>query len=565
MRTTAATATLILFAVVSLVDAAAPASRPSTQPVRPDPHLWTKRHLQVLRELAADERANAHEGFAQGLMFCFLNPLIVRDPYAGELLGIIDAAGEKPGLSEFSRGILRPSAAYLRMPPRERMLRAALRQMRQEDKDVKKDAVRAGRETDVAQALSELPPGPFYAEVIEEGVERLDTVARAAGNWSALAAAYEQLAAAALDHGETDRAAKYLDRLTALVRTHPESYRGGTKQRPRIALDEMLALLRRAGRADDADLLAKLPVDPLTADALIARATTAAYGGRLQDVRHIAAELRPLDASAAERLLAAAADDDAADAAAAEQFDDAKPLSDSLRGALEAITWMHARSGEVLTAGRQLAALQQGRSFHELPPGELASDEWANLARLAAEGGHRKAARMGFDLAVEALGKDPSEKPNAAEKSDFVRQAVALDRFDLAASVLRTSTAPGGQDWYGLARAYRERGDADRAKQLTDKAMAVARDDGDRGSLMTEMAVDLHAAGDEKRAEELLLGAVHHLDGVGFGFGVAGDIVDAACRTHRLDLLDQIYQTSEYGERMLLCIVASMMGVTDHS
>ena len=63
--------------------------------------------------------------------------------------------------------------------------------------------------------------------------------------------------------------------------------------------------------------------------------------------------------------------------------------------------------------------------------------------------------------------------------------------------------------------------------------------------------------GDGQRAERVLLDALERIEGVDFGFGGTADILDAAIKMNRLDLVERIYDQSDPGRRLLLCIVAS--------
>jgi hypothetical protein len=106
--------------------AAAPKVTPASPPTRPDPRLWTMRHVEAIRAAAEDPR-DGGEGAASAIGFAFANPLIVCEPYAGQVLEITEFALKRPDLDENIRRMLTEQAKYYRLPEGERMLRALMR------------------------------------------------------------------------------------------------------------------------------------------------------------------------------------------------------------------------------------------------------------------------------------------------------------------------------------------------------------------------------------------------------------------------------------------------------
>jgi tetratricopeptide (TPR) repeat protein len=237
----------------------------------------------------------------------------------------------------------------------------------------------------------------------------------------------------------------------------------------------------------------------------------------------------------------------------------AQPLGESLPQLGHVITVIahaHASRGDVDAAARVISGYWEDVGAHNV----------ALLAKLAAEGGHPDAAIAAFARAIELQKDDPIMTPaERAEKVGFLREAVQLGLFDLAYGMLSSTADPGAEVRYHLARAHRARGDAARADALIDEAVAIATKDRGEGAVLALIAVDLHAAGQVKRAEELLIKAIDHIEGVDFGFSGTAAIVCAARRMNRLDLLDRCYASyDDPGEKMLLCIVATRAGL-DHA
>ena len=89
-----------------------PTTRATT---RPDPHVWTTRNIELIRQ-ATTRKAHplASGGISTTLGFSLQsNPLLVRDPYAGEVLQILEAALAKPGGDAQIRQALEQAAQLL--------------------------------------------------------------------------------------------------------------------------------------------------------------------------------------------------------------------------------------------------------------------------------------------------------------------------------------------------------------------------------------------------------------------------------------------------------------------
>ena len=100
----------------------------------------------------------------------------------------------------------------------------------------------------------------------------------------------------------------------------------------------------------------------------------------------------------------------------------------------------------------------------------------------------------------------------------------------------------------------------DRARATLDKALKRAYDEENAGSTMADIAVELQALGEAAR-EKVLLDALGRIEGVDFGLGGTGDVVAAAVKMGRVDLLDRLYKEGDADTKLLLCIVASRAAV----
>jgi len=210
-----------------------------------------------------------------------------------------------------------------------------------------------------------------------------------------------------------------------------------------------------------------------------------------------------------------------------------------------------------------LIALQRDEAYHPAGEGRLAAHEWSRLAMRAAEAGHPAAARLGFDRANDMMQYDVLLTPERRdEKARLVREAVGLGQFDIANTMHQTSSKPGAWTRLNLARVYRERGEQAKATALLDEGIAIAAaQDAREGASLAGIAVELQRMGQPDRAERALLDSLSRIHGEDFGFSGTSSIVEAAVAMDRVDLLDRLYNQGDSGERLLLCIMASLRSV----
>ena len=539
--------------------------------------------MEVLREAAAvklDERPPGSALAESLMMSVFANLMIVRDPYAAEVVKVIEPVLADPGVKGYERQRLAGYVKFFRKPEAERILRQLTQETEDDPEDrrsLDKPVIRAGSEYKLATDLRAAPAGEPYDSVVAAAVEQMDAVARKAGNWPKLALAYWSLSQDALWRGNCDRANTYADRMLAILREHPtfqDPDRGNTDA---VSPGNAVELLIKLGRKDDAERLAAVAGADgrKNVDVLLGTLSVPLSEGDLKAARkRVETDVRPVAPGAADRLFAAI-DGKVPELPAAPRENrpatrparrlrpDAAELR--LRGVLESVARAHARRGEVELAAKQLVALQADRSYHPAGAGVLASHEWAGLAYLAHQGGHAEASRLAFRRAVETQPKETVVDPKFNEAdAAYVREALEVGEPEHAHRVLNSSGPPVTWMWYLLSKAHRAQGNAKRADELTELVLADARKEGSGdGHVIAAIAMDRHASGDTKGAEALLLEAMTRLDGEGFGFGATGAVVGAACRMHRLDLLDRIYEKSELGEQLLLCVTAARAGQSD--
>lgn len=500
----------------------------TTRPLaRPDPHLWTQRNLDLIRAgtARADEPKGSDAiGTALGFSLTF-NPLLVRDPYAQEMLEIIETALADDQTHEEARAVMEEFVPFLRLPEDQRVLRQLSRHIEAEDMD--KPLLRAGNELNVASDLGDVMGLEAYEPLTTRAIEQLNAAARAAGRERRLALAYSHLAHSALRRGLRERTDLYIDRMLAIVREQPDfqiPQRGNTNA---VSPSGVALLLFRAGRAEDFDALLKSVDAQVRVELLIGAAAAHANEDRLDDARRvIETELRLLAPAAAGRLLAALDRDNALTAP---------------------VTSMPSAPSSTRPSDRNVDPAEQRlrEAVSSIVRARIRREDPAHV----------------IERALEALRGDPTHSPQEVEeKTRFVREALQAQDVELAQRMLQTSSQPGAYWYYQLAKAQRARGNAARANELVEQALVIAGKGRGGGSVMADIAVDLHAAGKVERAEELLTRAIDHIEGVDFGLGGTAAIVQAAMRMNRLDLLDRFYETYELGERMLLCIMATRAG-----
>jgi tetratricopeptide (TPR) repeat protein len=359
--------------------------------------------------------------------------------------------------------------------------------------------------------------------LVPELIEQMDKAARAAEKWERLALAYHRLAYNAHERGRADRAKLYADRMLEILREHlsfQDPRRGNTNA---IIPVNLALLLLELDRRSDFDELVKTAQDTNKVALIEGMAEAQMYRHEYDLARAtIETELKPLAPGTVTEMLAR----------------------------LEGPEY-HARRGEIVIAVKQLGQ-QREPKYHEV----------ADLAMWAHEGGHDDAARKAIELSLAELAKDELQREWFDEKAKCVREFVAVGDFEPAVRLLNNSSSPGLWARNRLARTYLKKGDTARSQALLDEALARSEERGS-GSAMADIAVQLYRLGQHQRAQKTFLEAMDHIAGEDFGFGGTSDIVRAAMKMNRLDLLDQLYERSDLGERMLLCITASNAGAFD--
>jgi tetratricopeptide (TPR) repeat protein len=528
---------------------------------RPDGEVWARRNVDLLRSLAeraGQPKREGEDGMSLVEFSLIFNRMLIREPYAGEIRKLAEAASAAE-TDPKRQQTWDQVARFLELPEPERHLRLAM------DNSIELDEplIDAGNEQTLTKGLRRLSRRATYEQYLADVVRQMDEAARQAGNWDGLALAYADLAYDAQRRQRLDLARDYARRMLGILREHPDFQdprRGNTDG---VDPAGVAALLLDLNLQDELHALIDAHDGQVKVDLIGGLVTALARNGDFDAVRDVAERRLRLVAPRAAARVVAAMDGRVlpppgpATTQARQARRERDPAEERLSGIESTIAHAHARRGNVDVAARMLITLQQrGRAYSPAGPDELACHEWARLAYDAHRGGHDGIARQTFEKALSALSKERSvDADEFEETSQFVREALSVGAFEPAHRVLNTSGGPRAWGRQVLADAHLARGNERRARELFDEAVELAqRDRG--GSAMAEIAVTLHRLGDEKRAEQLLPASLEHIAGEDFGLGGSADVVYAAMRMGRLDLLDRLYEQSERGERMLLCIAA---------
>ena len=531
---------ILLLGLTSLIGVACAASPPALTKGGTDGDIWARRNVEVLEHAVRDAPdgreadVSAFLGFSVGY-----NPLLLRDPYAGQVAKLIEDYQERAderALWQLDRYI-----ALLRRPEAERA--------------EAKQSVGGGTAADPPDSVLELASGAANALLMRRDAQaakwlaRAESLARGGEDWAVLAGAYAGFISSARRRDDAAALSDFVYRLLVLLREHPEVLQRAEDAGTGVGPTAFAHIMLSAGRREQLEtFIPDLPAS-LRAKVGAELAARLAETGNFEEARAVIEQhVRPADAHLAEKLLAAF------DGKIEEITPDVK-----LKRLRASVANGHAARGRVETAGTILIALQSPGEYNPVGAESLAYFEWARLARIAADNGHPDAARRGFELAAEAVTRDDLRDDNQKrELRALTREAAAIGAFDVAADMLSTTSSPGAWTRVKLARAHRERGNEVRARELLDEALKGAYQANSRaGSAMAAAAVELQRLGEADRAERVLLDALSRIEGVDFGFGGTRGVVDAAVEMGRPDLLDRLYEQGEPGERLLLCIVAA--------
>jgi hypothetical protein len=352
---------------------------------RPDAHLWARRNVDLLRESFRHIPADKDGDAVSLLEFSVsTNLLLSRDPYAGQVLNIIEPALAKNVFDRDDREEIEEVARSLRRPPEQRAA-----------------------------------PSPAQRQAREAQVtERRHALHRRDGDWAALALDYYGAAQDEWRQKRVERANLYFDRLVELLRDHPPARDAKMADALRYPAYGIARLALEMGRQPDLDALIPSCPDPLRLDLLLGYACAHIQDGRVERGRAIIEQrVRPLSPPVAHHVLAAL-DGQRVRPLAPKDVTTTQPVAGTrpaatgtttitttttTRGAAQVlgeslpqlshviavVAHAHARRGDVDAAARVKSGYWPDVQAHEV----------ALLAKFAAEGGHRDAAAAAFGRA----------------------------------------------------------------------------------------------------------------------------------------------------------------------
>jgi hypothetical protein len=524
-------------------------------------HHWAKRNIELIRQQL--DRPVEGKSVAPLTVLSFsiqFNPLLLRDPYATEVANSAEAylprAGENAGVIRRIVALFRKPEAELSKMGREDI--AEVLEPKQAPPDQKPEEEGPPDPGSIVDKFLRLSPdGRSTREPAM--IDAMEAAARSSGEWGRLVDGYLKLARIS----DRDKADRHVNRLLAVLREHPQfqdAARGNVNAVSPVAL---ATFFTEAGRHDQWDAFLASQPDPIRSDLAIGEVGSLSLKGKFDAARsmidrHIRAR-RPDSAARLEAALRGEIILPPPSPRREPPIPNPPPEESRLRQVQEYIALGHATRGDVESAGRMSIALERDKMHHAAGEGRLASFQWSKLAMRAAEAGHPEGARLGFDRANAMMQYDSLLIPERREeKSRLVRDAVDLGRYEIANSMYQTTSQPGAWARLNLAKVYRERGDAAKASALLDEGLAIGyQPDMKEGATMAEIAVELQKMGQPERAEKVFLDSMARIHGEDFGFSGTSSIVEAAIAMNRVDLLDRLYERSDEGDRLLLCIMAS--------
>jgi len=514
-----------------LAQAAATTTSTSQTTTRPDPHVWAKRNVDLIRE-ATTRAVDAKDSDDIESILDFslsYNPLLATDPYAGQVLKLLEDLLARENLHPDVREALDSPIEALRRPREQR----------------------APRSRDQREAMEALDR------------EQRQAARRRDGEWAELAGDYYGSAQEAWQRKRPAEAKANLDRFIALLRERPPANDSKMTDLLQNGAFGIAALFTEMGRATDLDALMPSLPESLRLELLLGYTRVQIEKGHDEQARQIIEnQVRPMAPAVADYVVTALKGEfpqppprpTAATTTTRPGASQSNIRPPRLNDVLYTIAHARAKRGDVALAIRQI----EQRAAPQPP----AAHEVALIAKLAAEGGNTAVSTALFERAVELEKNEPMTPAEYEEKAGFVREAVKLGMFDWAYGMLSTTADPGARVRHALARAYRARGDTARSEALLAEAIRLGHRGRGEGHILADIAVDLHADGQRERAEQLLIDAIDHIEGIDFGFSGTAAIVSAAMKMNRLDLLDRCYESYDSpGEKMLLCIVATRTGL----
>ena len=397
-----------------------------------------------------------------------------------------------------------------------------------------------------------------------------DALEAAAGSggedrWPALAETYATLSAIAARHERPDRARRLLDRMVEVLLAHPalRTSGGGTNDGPEASTvagllydairdDDLNRLAAALPPADRRQLLLHWVIQPLW-DGDCAE-------GSKQIERHMEGDAKDAELTAVagvlRRALGGTPPTEAEMKAAESEID--------LDYAVGAAAHTFAADGDVETAERLLIRPDSG--------GSLQHRTLANLASVAAGGGHAEVARREMRKAWEWYQKHP--KPGTTETQWLAIAALDAHADSVAADILAyDDTFWLVEPEVALARRKRLAGDADAARRLLHDAAARAETtptgDGGPARFLAKVAGEHAALGDDLMAGRLIARAAELNEKMNdtffFAPGGYAAIIGTCADLGRPDLIQRGYDALiRPADRALYAAIAAQAAYAAH-
>ena len=243
---------------------------------------------QELAATAADDQGPCASDGAVGFSVRY-NPLLLRDPYAAEVANLAEAYLPRAGANADA---IRRIIALYRKPEAQR------RGMSPDDIAEALDPARPGSNQKPDQEHDHTEPGSIAKRILRLPADQraarepaliaeMEAAARDSGGWGRLGLGYLDLGQDAVRAGDRARADRYVDRLLAILREHPEFQDPARGNVDAVSPTALAAFFIRAGRRDQWDAFLKRQPDAIRADLAIGEVGDLGLAGKFDSARAV--------------------------------------------------------------------------------------------------------------------------------------------------------------------------------------------------------------------------------------------------------------------------------------